>query len=91
MTRFSNATERLATFRELQSCVQKASNDGYIVADDTVKLYLLRKAEETKVPLLFQKLWTLQYGSELPVPGDEELLQSKLVLELFSLPKKKPR
>lgn len=89
MTQSRNSTEILGTFRELKSCIQKAIADGYVVADDTVKLHLLRKAEETKVPGLLQKLWKMRHGCELP--NDQELLQTREVKELFSPPEKTPQ
>lgn len=89
MTQSRNSAERLGTFRELQSCTQKAIAEGYFVEDDDGKLNLLKKAEETKVPMLLKKFWTLQYGCEMP--SDQELLQIREIQDLFSPPEKTPR
>ncbi|HYX18225.1 MAG TPA: hypothetical protein VE944_28430 [Nostoc sp.] len=89
MPKLRNATERLGTFRQLHSSLHKAIDDGYYVVDDTGKLNLLKKAEETGVPSLLKKFWALQHGCELP--SDDELLQSAEVKELFSPPEKTPR
>lgn len=89
MSQRGNPAQRLGTFRELKLSLHKAINDGYHVLDDDGKLNLLRKAEETKVPELLKKFWTLQHGCELP--DDQELLKSREILELFTPPEKTPR
>lgn len=89
MTQSRNLTEILGTFRELKSCVQKAVDEGYFIEDDDGKLNLLKKAEETKVPALLQKLWKMRHGTNLP--DDQELLQTREIKELFSPPEKTPQ
>lgn len=89
MIKSRNGTERLGTYRELKSCTQKAIAEGYFVKDNDGKLNLLKKAEETKVPMLLKKFWALQHGCELP--SDDELLQVREIQDLFSPPEKTPR
>ena len=89
MAKSHNPAQKLGTFRELKSSLQKAIADGYYVADDAGKLNLLRKAEQTRVPVLLKKFWTLQHGCELP--EDQELLKTREVEELFAPPEKTPR
>ena len=90
MNQSRNSAAILGTFRELQSCIQKAEADGYVITNDDVKLYLFTKAEETGVPALFKKFWKLRYGAD-ELPDGQELLRLPEVEELFSPPKKKPR
>lgn len=84
MAQSKNRGTLLGLIRSMKTGVQKAIIDGYFVGDDQGKLNLLKRADEAQIFTQLQRYWKLQYDQELP--PDPELLETREVMELFSVP-----